>query len=85
MSAMITFSVVKEQHGWAVRMGQKMTTPFWSKSLAIREANNLARAIRCHGECVEVIVDDHEAEERSWSPTAPTRSQADIRRHGGQP
>ena len=34
-----------------------MTTPFWSRELAIREANCLADAIRCHGECAEVIVE----------------------------
>lgn len=54
---MITFNVVKEQHGWAVRMGGSMTTPFWSRDLAIREANCLADAIRCHGEGTEVIVE----------------------------
>ena len=59
--AMITFNVVKERHGWAIRMGGRMMTPFWSKDLAIREANCLADAIRCHGECTEVIVDDAEA------------------------
>ena len=56
---MITFNVVKEQHGWAIRMmDERMITPFWSRDLAIREANCLARAIRCHGECAEVIVED---------------------------
>ena len=54
---MITFKVVKEQHGWAIRMDERMMTPFWSKDLAIREANCLADAIRCHGECAEVIVE----------------------------
>ena len=54
---MITFDVVKEQHGWAIRMGQRMKTLFWSRDLAIREANCLADAIRCHGECAEVIVE----------------------------
>ncbi|MGO9358609.1 MAG: hypothetical protein ACLP1D_13195 [Xanthobacteraceae bacterium] len=54
---MIIFQVVKEQHGWAIRMDERMMTPFWSKDAAIREANCLARAIRCHGECAEVIVD----------------------------
>lgn len=53
---MITFNVVKEEHGWAVRMGGRMITPFWSRDLAVREANCLAHAIRCHGECTEVIV-----------------------------
>lgn len=54
---MITFSVVKEQYGWAVRAGERMKTVFWSRDLAIREANCLADAIRCHGECTEVIVE----------------------------
>jgi len=36
---MITFDVVKEEHGWAVRMGKRMTTPFRSREQAIREAN----------------------------------------------
>ena len=54
---MITFNVVKEEHGWAIRMGKRMTTPFWSRERAIREANFLADAIRCHGECAEVVVE----------------------------
>ena len=54
---MITFDVVKEQHGWAIRMGECMKTLFWSRDSAIREANCLAADIRCHGECAEVIVE----------------------------
>lgn len=54
---MITFHVAKEQYGWAVRMGDCMMTPFWSRDLAIREANCLANAIRCHGMRTEVIID----------------------------
>lgn len=54
---MITFNVVKDQHGWAVRMGDRMTTPFWRRDLAIREAVCLADAIRRHGEGAEVIVE----------------------------
>jgi hypothetical protein len=54
---MITFKVVKEQHGWAIRMGEGTMTPFWSRDLAVRQANSLAAAIRCHGECAQVIVD----------------------------
>jgi hypothetical protein len=57
LRVMITFSVVKEQYGWAIRAGERMKTLFWSRDLAIREANCLADAIRCHGECVEVIVE----------------------------
>ena len=55
---MITFNVVKEQHGWAIRMGERMTTPFWSRDLAVREANCLALSTRRHGECTEVLVHD---------------------------
>jgi hypothetical protein len=55
---MITFRVVKEQHGWGIRTAEGVTTPFWSRSLAIREAYCLAAAIRCHGERVEVIIED---------------------------
>jgi hypothetical protein len=54
---MIVYQVVKEQHGWSVRMDQHMTTPFWSRDLAIREANRLAEAIGRHGERTEVIVE----------------------------
>jgi len=54
---MITFKVVKEQHGWAIRMGVGVTTPFWSRDSAIREAHRLAAAIGCHGERTEVIIE----------------------------
>ena len=54
---MITFNVVKEQHGWAIRMGERMKTLFWSRDLAIREANRMADGLRCHGEYAEVIVE----------------------------
>jgi hypothetical protein len=60
---MITFDVVKEEHGWAIRMGERMTTPFWSRDLAIREANCLADAIRGHGECAEVFVEGADPDE----------------------
>ena len=54
---MITFNVVKEEYGWAIRIGECMITPFWSRDAAIREANCLAAAIRCHGESAEVIIE----------------------------
>ena len=53
---MITFNVVKERYGWAIRMNERMTTPFWSRETAICQANCLADAILRHGEC-EVIVE----------------------------
>jgi hypothetical protein len=54
---MITFAVVKEEHGWAVHMGERMTSPFRSRDVAIREATLLAEAIGGHGERTEVIVE----------------------------
>lgn len=54
---MIVFKVVKEQHGWSVRMGQRMSTPFWSRDMAVWEANRLADGIRRHGELTEVIIE----------------------------
>lgn len=54
---MIIFNVVKEEYGWAVKTGQKMTTPFWSRTVAISEANRLAAAIRRHGEMTEVVIE----------------------------
>ena len=60
LRAMLTFNVVKEKHGWAIRVGERMTTHFRSRDLAIREANCLADAISRHGECTEVIVEGAE-------------------------
>jgi hypothetical protein len=54
---MITFRVVKEACGWAIRVDERMTAPFWSRDLAISQANALAYAIRCHGACTEVVIE----------------------------
>ena len=75
---MITFYVVKEQHGWAIRMGERMMTPFWSRDMAVREANCLADAIRCHGECTEVMVEGAEPNERAKGSPDRTRLVARI-------
>jgi len=68
---MIIFSVVKEHHGWAVKMGQRMTTPFWSKDLAVLEANRLAASIRRHGERTEVVVEGPEGREPGAKRQSP--------------
>lgn len=54
---MLTFKVVKETHGWAVRLGEQMSTPFWSRDSAVQEARCLAEAIGRHGAHTEVIVE----------------------------
>lgn len=90
---MITFYVVKEQHGWAIRMGERMTMPFWSRDMAVREANCLADAIRCHGECTEVMVEGAEPNERARGITGSnslgrpdrTRLVATLRGPQGRP
>ncbi len=77
---MIVFNVVQEQYGWSVRMGQRMTTPFRSKQLAIREADRLASGIRRHGQVTEVVVggdyipEMSDIESDSWKSTAPALS-----------
>jgi len=53
---MITFNVVEDQRGWTIKVGERMSTPFWSRALAIQEANCLAGAIRRHGQGTEVLV-----------------------------
>ncbi len=53
---MQTFKVVKEPHGWAVRLDPGMCTPFWSEALAIRAAERLCRSLRAHGVRAEVVV-----------------------------
>jgi hypothetical protein len=77
---MIRFNVVKETHGWAIRMGERMTTPFWSKEQAVRQAKILAEAIGRHGERTEVVIegaapeeDRAGAETRSFSSDEPPR------------
>ena len=54
---MITFNVVKEPHGWAVRIGEHMTTNYWSRERAVQGANRLAGAIHRNGGLIEVIVE----------------------------
>jgi hypothetical protein len=56
-SAVIVFNVAKEQHGWAIRMGETMMTPFWSRQAAVREAHCLAASLRLHGAMTKVLVE----------------------------
>ncbi|HXQ12281.1 MAG TPA: hypothetical protein VN805_14895 [Caulobacteraceae bacterium] len=67
---MHTFKVVKEHHGWAVRLGDGMCTPFWSRAQAIREANRLCEALRMHGVSSEVVVEVDPDEPMGASRTA---------------
>ena len=62
---MHTFMVVKERHGWSVRLGRGMTTPFWTQAAALREACKLCEELNAHGVVTEVII------ETSGSPNEP--------------
>lgn len=55
---MLTFNVVKEPYGWAIRMGERMSTPYRCRLSAIRDAQVLAEAIRRQGGRIEVVVQD---------------------------
>jgi len=55
---MQTFKVVKERHGWAVRLGEGVCTPFWSEAMALREARRLCESLRLHGVAAEVVVEN---------------------------
>ncbi|MDP1736512.1 MAG: hypothetical protein Q8L23_03625 [Caulobacter sp.] len=58
MGEMISFRVVKEPYGWAVRVGQGMMTPFRSRVTAINHANGFAETLRRHGETAEVVLEE---------------------------
>lgn len=81
---MHTFKVVKEPHGWAVRLGCAMSTPFWSRELAVREANNLCNALRGHGVGAEVVV---EVEAQTVAPQLGRNSHSalNVRLSGHRP
>jgi len=66
---MHTFKVVKQPVGWAIRLGDGMSTSFWSRDLAVQEANCLCEALRRHGQLAEVEVEPCDAPR----PGAPIR------------
>lgn len=54
---MQTFTIVRAQDGWAVKLGCAMTAPCRSHAAAFAQAKRMAEAIRRHGEDVTVIVE----------------------------
>jgi hypothetical protein len=65
---MHTFRVVKEPHGWSVRVGSGVTTPFRSHAMAIRAANRLSEALRRHGVATTVTIEDEMRQGHSCEP-----------------
>lgn len=78
MAETISFRVVKEPYGWAVRLGDGMMTPFRSQSLAVQHARGIADALRRRGEFAEVVV-----EEVCTVSLAPQPSRWPFARSGG--
>jgi hypothetical protein len=58
MDEPISFRIVKEPYGWAVRNGHGMMTPFRSRALALEHANGIAEALRQRGEAAQVILEE---------------------------
>jgi hypothetical protein len=54
----ITFDVVKEAYGWAVRRDDQMMTPCWCKALAVDQAQRMVDVLRRHGQRAEMRVSD---------------------------
>lgn len=71
MHQTVSFRVVEEPYGWAVRVGDGMMTPFRSKVLAVRHANGFADALRRCGAPVEVVVEERPAEIRTLPRRRP--------------
>ncbi len=57
-STLITFEIVKESYGRAIRRDDQMMTPMWCRALAEADAERMVQALRRHGERAEVRICD---------------------------
>lgn len=57
------FRVVKEPHGWSVRLNGSMMTPFTSRELATEHACHYAEKLRSAGRAAEVTIDQNGSSE----------------------
>ena len=62
---MITFQVVKEPYGWAIRQGRQMMRPVWCRALAVEEARRMVDALRRHGALAELWIDEEDETPRA--------------------
>lgn len=53
------FRVVKEAHGWSVRLNGSMMTPFSSRELATEHACHYAEKLRSAGRAAEVTIEEN--------------------------
>ena len=65
MGETMTYRVVKEPYGWAVRRRNGLMTPFRSQKLALAHARNLAATERALGRIAMVVI------EQAWPTDSP--------------
>lgn len=51
---MITFEIVKEPYGWAVRRDSRMMMPAWCQAVAVEEAQRMVSVLRRHGQLAQL-------------------------------
>lgn len=56
LKAMITFEIVKEPYGWAVRRDDCMMMPAWCKAVAVEEAQRMVSALHRHGQQAQLTI-----------------------------
>ena len=56
LKAMITFEIVKEPYGWAVRRDDCMMMPAWCKAVAVEEAQRMVSTLHRHGQQAQLTI-----------------------------
>jgi|HubBroStandDraft_1064217.scaffolds.fasta_scaffold2045785_2 hypothetical protein len=75
---MHTFEVVRQSHGWAVRLGPGMSVPFRTRPMAIREAERLCASLRRHGVTASVGIEPESPSFKSDQDALPTAAWPDL-------
>ena len=60
--------IVRIQCGWAIQSGSAMISPCRSRLAALGQAEQMADALRSHGEAVQIIAECDDADEASDFP-----------------
>jgi hypothetical protein len=56
LQSMVTFEIVKESYGWAVRSGDCMMMPAWCEAVAVAEAERMVSDLRRNGQQAQITV-----------------------------
>jgi hypothetical protein len=73
---MHTFRIVEEQGRWTVELGAGMSAPCKSRAAAIAQAEQIAQAIRRHGEVVFIVLPECIGSEKLAEPPGLARLKA---------